>query len=145
MPDSRRADVPGGTFFFTVVTHRRRRLFAEADNRTLLGQVLRECQDAWPFEIHAIVLLPDHLHAIWSLPPGDTNYSARWSVIKKTFTIRSLEAGGRDLSVSPGKQREGRKGIWQRRFREHSKRRPTILERRTGGPAAEAALALCGT
>lgn len=120
MPNYRRAHIAGGTYFFTVVTYRRRRLFHDEANRQLLGDVIRECQQQWPFEIDAIVLLPDHLHAIWTLPAGDHNYSARWSVIKKTFTTRFLAAGGQDAEVSAGKQDEHRRGIWQRRFWEHA-------------------------
>jgi putative transposase len=85
-----------------------------------MGEVIRECQHDWPFEINALVLLPDHLHALWTLPPGDTNYSARWSVIKKNFTSRFLRAGGQSWAVSRGKQRENRQGVWQRRFWEHT-------------------------
>ena len=115
----RRAKIEGGTYFFTVVTHRRRRLFHEPANRELLGDVIRECRREWPFEMNAIVLLPDHLHAIWTLPQGDTNYSGRWSVIKKNFTTRFLSAGGADWKVSTGKRRENRRGVWQPRFWEH--------------------------
>lgn len=86
----------------------------------MLGDVIRECQREWPFDINAIVLLPDHLHAIWTLPPGDANYSGRWSVIKVNFTQRFLASGGRDAPVSAGKQRERRRGVWQRRFWEHT-------------------------
>lgn len=120
MPNYRRAYVPGGTFFFTVVTHRRRLLFHHESNRALLGAVIRDCQRDWPFEINAMVLLPDHLHAIWTLPPGDADYSGRWSVIKLSFTQRFLASGGRDSPVSAGKKRERRRGIWQRRFWEHT-------------------------
>ena len=70
--------MPGGTYFFTVVTDRRRPIFESETARTILGNVLRECQRSHPFEIRAIVLLPDHLHAIWCMPPGDANYSGRW-------------------------------------------------------------------
>jgi len=120
MPNYRRAHVPGGTYFFTVVTHRRRRLFHLGRNRKLLGDAFRDCQRDWPFQVNAIVLLPDHLHTIWSLPSGDDNYSGRWSVIKKTFTTRYLVDGGQDWDVSIGKQHERRRGIWQRRFWEHT-------------------------
>ncbi len=120
MPNYRRAHIPGGTFFFTVVTHRRRRLFHIPRNRKMLGDAIRTCQKDWPFELNAIVLLPDHLHAIWALPRGDENYSGRWSVIKATFTSRYLAEGGRDWAVSAGKQRERRRGVWQRRFWEHT-------------------------
>lgn len=119
MPNYRRAHVPGGTYFFTVVTHRRRRLFHLAENRILLGDAIRECLRDWAFDLNAIVLLPDHLHAIWSLPPGDDNYSGRWSVIKKTFTVNYLANGGQDWAVSAGKKKENRRGVWQRRFWEH--------------------------
>ncbi len=112
MPSYRRAYVPGGSFFFTVVTYWRRRLFHEEWNCTLLGDVIRECQEAWPFEMNAIVLLPDHLHTIWTLPSGDTDYSGRWSVIKKNFSVRFLSVGGVDHPVSAGKHREHRRGIW---------------------------------
>ena len=120
MPNYRRAHIPGGTYFFTVVTHRRRRLFHLEQNRSLLGDAIRNCQRNWPFELNAIVLLPDHLHTIWTLPPGDDNYSARWSIIKKTFTASYLAEGGQDWEVSAGKQREHRRGVWQRRFWEHT-------------------------
>jgi putative transposase len=79
MPDYRRAWVPGGTFFFTLVTDRRRPLFRSLRARTLLGNVFRRCQGKWPFTINALVLLPDHLHAIWSLPPGDAAYPTPWA------------------------------------------------------------------
>jgi putative transposase len=120
MPNYRRAHIPGGTFFFTVVTHQRRRLFHLPGNRILLGQVIRECRHVWPFEMNAIVLLPDHVHAIWTLPHGDENYSGRWSFIKKNFTTQFLARGGRDAPVSAGKQHERRRGVWQRRFWEHT-------------------------
>ncbi len=119
MPNYRRARVPGGTYFFTVVTHRRRRLFHLVRNRKLLGDAFRECLRDWPFKLDAIVLLPDHLHTIWTLPFGDDHYSGRWSVIKKTFTKRYLAEGGVDQKVSAGKEREHRRGIWQRRVWEH--------------------------
>lgn len=120
MPNYRRANVPGGAFFFTVVTHCRRLLFHVPHNRALLGQAFRECKQQLPFQINALVLLPEHLHAIWTLPRGDHNYSARWSIIKRIFTQRFLASGGTDAQVSVGKQREGRRGIWQRRFWEHT-------------------------
>lgn len=119
MPNYRRAYVPGGTFFFTVVTFERRPIFQWEENRALLGRSIRRCKAQWPFEVNAIVLLPDHLHAIWTLPRGDSNFSARWSVIKKEFTKAFLAAGGTDYVVSEGKQKERRRGFWQRRFWEH--------------------------
>lgn len=120
MPNDRRSYLPGGTYFFTVVTHRRRRLFHHVRNRSLLGEALRQCQANRPFEINAVILLPDHLHAIWTMPRGDTSYSDRWSIIKRTFTQQYLRGSGQDGRVSAGKLRERRRGIWQRRFWEHT-------------------------
>ena len=68
MSDYRRYFVPGGTYFFTVVTERRSRLFADEAARRLLGEAMRECRLRYPFEIAAIVLLPEHLHALWMTP-----------------------------------------------------------------------------
>jgi putative transposase len=68
----------------------------------------------YPFEIEAIVVLPDHLHTIWHLPEGDSDFSKRWMVIKRKF---SSGLSGRKVSSSKSQKRE--KGIWQRRFWDH--------------------------
>ena len=120
MPNWRRAVVPGGTFFFTVVTDQRRPIFSSANARTILGNVIRECQRTHPFEVRAIVLLPDHLHAIWCMPRGDSNYSGRWQWIKTQFTQRWLAAGGSECKVSQGRKNDGRRGVWQPKFWEHT-------------------------
>ncbi len=123
MPNYRRAYVPGGSFFFTLVTDRRAPLFGNKGNkpgRLLLGSLLRRVQLQRPFTINAVVLLPEHLHAIWSLPSGDTEYSARWGWIKKEFTKQWLALGGAEQPVSAGRERERQRGVWQRRFWEHT-------------------------
>jgi putative transposase len=120
MPNWRRAHVPGGTFFFTLVTDRRANILRDSPGRPLLGSMLRRCQLRWPFTLNAIVLLPDHLHAIWSLPPGDTAYPKRWGWIKKEFTKWWLQLGGTEQSVSPGRERDGRRGVWQPKYWEHT-------------------------
>lgn len=120
MPNWKRAHVPGGAYFFTAVTEQRRPLFASAAARQLLGEVIRECQRMWPFEVRAIVLLPDHLHAIWVLPPGDAGYSRRWAWIKRQFTKRWLAAGGQEANTTAGRRRDGRRGVWQPKFWEHT-------------------------
>ena len=86
MADYRRYFVPGGTYFFTVVTYDRAPIFATELARRILGQMMRECQRRWPFDVNAIVLLPEHLHAMWTLPTGDAGYPRRWGWIKKEFT-----------------------------------------------------------
>ena len=119
MSDYRRYYQPGGTSFFTVVAYRRFHLFAEQGAQTLLGEVMREVRGELPFETIAIVLLPDHLHAIWALPSGDEDYSTRWKEIKSRFTKRWLAIGGREMPVTPAQRKRGTRGIWQRRFIEH--------------------------
>ncbi|HEV8290738.1 MAG TPA: hypothetical protein VGP94_02390, partial [Tepidisphaeraceae bacterium] len=75
MAEYRRAHCPGGTFFFTVVTYDRQPFLCDPKARQLLRAVIEQCRGQWPFEIHAMVLLPDHLHTIWTLPENDTAYS----------------------------------------------------------------------
>jgi len=93
MADFRRAFVPGGTYFFTVVTAARRPLFAHAQARQYLGYAMRRVRDEQPFDTLALVVLPDHLHAIWRLPGGDTAFPLRWRRIKHITTLR-LRAHG---------------------------------------------------
>ncbi len=120
MPEYRRYFVPGGTYFFTVVVNRRRHLFADPAPVAFLGSMFRRCLMRWPMTVDAIVLLPDHLHAIWSLPPGDSEYPKRWGWIKKEFTKQWLAVGGHEGPVSEGRKRERRRGIWQPRYWEHT-------------------------
>jgi len=118
--DYRRNYVPGGTFFFTVVTFKRRRFLCTPSARHHLRWVFRICRQRWPFCIEALVLLPDHLHTIWTLPPDDSDFSKRWAWIKKEFTKRYLASGGVEAAVSAGKQNARRRGVWQPKFWEHT-------------------------
>ncbi len=120
MADYRRWLVPGGTFFFTVVTRERVPLFEDEVARRLLGEKIRACQTLWPFEINAIVLLPEHLHAIWSLPPGDAAYPRRWGWIKKEFTKAWLSCGGREQPMTASRRQRNDRGVWQPRYWEHT-------------------------
>ena len=71
-----RAFIPGGTFFFTVnLADRSKTLLT--DHVDVLRETIRKVRDRHPFHIDAIVILPDHLHAIWTLQPGDTDYPTR--------------------------------------------------------------------
>ena len=84
MPDYRRNRVPGGTYFFTVnLLERRRRLLVE--HVDALRAAVRTVRDRQPFHIDVWVVLPDHLHCLWTLPPGDADYSRRWKAIKTAF------------------------------------------------------------
>ncbi|NOQ63446.1 MAG: transposase [Methyloprofundus sp.] len=108
----RRFYQPGARYFFTVVTANRKPLLIENINR--LRVAFKTCKERYPFEIDAIVVLPDHLHTLWRLPEGDADFSKRWMVIKRQF---SSGLPREDTSASKIKKRE--KGIWQRRFWEH--------------------------
>jgi len=101
----RRARAKGGTCFFTLVTHRRRRFLCEPENVSLLRGAFRYVMARHPFKIDAFVLLPDHLHCIWTLPEGDSDFSTRWRLIKSTFT-RACGETYRG-SVSPSRRRKG--------------------------------------
>ncbi len=120
MPDYRRYFVEGGTYFFTVVTAGRQRLFDDAKARDLLGRMMREQREKMPFETVAAILLPDHLHAIWTLPSGDKKYSERWQAIKARFSSAWLESGATEMEVSSGYTAQRRRGVWQARFIEHT-------------------------
>jgi putative transposase len=118
MPNYRRADVAGGTYFFTVNSLRRLPVLTEVPMREALREAIRKTRLSNPFEIDAWVLLPDHLHCIWTLPPGDADFSIRWAQIKRYVSKQCGAAFGvRDLSASRTKRHEA--GLWQRRFWEH--------------------------
>jgi putative transposase len=120
MPNYRRNYVPGGTYFFTVVTHLRQPLFAQQRWRESLREAIEAIRVDRPFEIDAIVLLPDHLHCVWTLPAGDSDFSVRWRQIKEAFTRLYLDRGGREFVPSASRMRHGERGVWQRRFWEHT-------------------------
>ena len=113
----RRLYVPGAVYFFTVVTYRRQPLFADPHNVELLRDAFCQVKQQYPFTIDAIVVLPDHIHALWSLPDGDADYSGRWRRIKTYFSRRCQPRY--DLPVANSRLQKGEKGVWQRRFWEH--------------------------
>ncbi|MEX2525954.1 MAG: transposase [Gammaproteobacteria bacterium] len=114
MVQYRRNRLPGGTYFFTVTLRDRCSglLVEHIDN---LRVAFRETRRQYPFVIEAVVILPDHLHSIWSLPSGDVNYSGRWQVIKSRFTRALVKAG-----VNLTQNSKGEFNLWQRRFWEHT-------------------------
>jgi len=122
LSDYRRCYVPGGSYFFTVVTERRAGILANDSARDCLRNAIRHCQQHLPFRVDALVILPDHIHAIWTLPTDDCDYSKRWGIIKKHFTQSWLALGGAEQSVTASRLRYRRRGIWQRRFWEHALR-----------------------
>jgi putative transposase len=122
MSNYRRAYVAGGSFFFTLVTERRVPIFRSKIACDCLGTALRDCQKRWSFRLDALVLLDDHLHAMWTLPDGDTDYSMRWGFIKKEFIKAWLLADGIEQPRSKSRVQQRRRGLWQRRFWEHALR-----------------------
>jgi putative transposase len=117
MATFRRAVVPGATYFFTATTNQRRKVLTNALFYSALRDAFKHVKAEYPFTINALVLLPDHLHCIWTLPPGDANYALRWNVLK-----RLVSQASRDLveqSTSRSRQQRRELGLWQRRFWEH--------------------------
>jgi|SRR5215213_8747569 len=123
MPQYRRAKLSGGTFFFTVAIVDRDDLLVREIER--LRAAYRVVQHRRPFQTIAICILPDHLHAIWSLPDNDADFSVRWNQIKGRFS-RKLAAAPSRSARHVGKRETG---LWQRRYWEHAIRNETDLER----------------
>ena len=121
----------GASYFFTVVLAERRGT-ALTDEIESLRQAFRTTQAERPFRCDAMVVLPNHLHAVWTLPAGDADYATRWGAIKSRFT-REIKARGR-MGLNPilrsgSKMRKGDAGVWQRRFWEHCIRDTADYER----------------
>jgi putative transposase len=115
MTSYRRNFIAGGSFFFTV-NLADRRLHLLTDHVEGLRAAFRQTRLSHPFTIDAMVVLPDHLYAIWTLPEGDADFASRWRLIKSTFS-RNLPMGE---TISPSRLAKGERGIWQRRFWEHT-------------------------
>jgi putative transposase len=110
----RRTATTGGTYFFTVnLAQRDRKLLV--DHVDVLRSAMREVMVRHPFYIDAAVILPDHLHAVWTMPADDSSYPVRWALIKAGFS-RRIPRGER---CNPSRASKGERGIWQRRYWEH--------------------------
>jgi putative transposase len=120
----RRANAPGAIYFFTVnLADRKSNLLTEQID--LLRTAIRKIRQSHPFEIIAMVVLPDHLHAIWRLPEGDADFPLRWSLVKAAFsrTIPKTEM------IRHSRKMKRERGIWQRRYWEHQIRNDNDLEK----------------
>lgn len=115
MSDYRRAWHPGGLYFFTVNALERRGNDILVRHIDALREAIRWTRRNHPFRIHAWVVLPDHLHCMIELPPGDADFAMRWRLIKMHFS-KSLPVAERRSTV---RRRRGERGIWQRRYWEH--------------------------
>ena len=113
----RRAKTPGTSYFFTVVTYQRRRFLCQGENVNLLRSAFRYVMEKHPFQMDAIVILPEHIHSLWTLPESDANFSTRWRLIKSWFSRQcNFQYQGQ---IPASRQHKGEKAIWQRRFWEH--------------------------
>lgn len=120
MPEYRRNILPGGTFFFTLVTFERRRILTSPQARIFLHTAFQDVMQRYPFTIDAICLLPEHLHSIWTLPENDSNYSLRWGEIKRIFSKLYLAEFRLPNEKSESREKRGETSIWQHRFWEHT-------------------------
>ncbi|MDD5265936.1 MAG: transposase [Methylococcales bacterium] len=121
MPDYRRYRLPGGTYFFTVNLLQRYPNDLLVRHIDILRTLVRVVRQKRPFVIDAWVVLPDHLHCVWTLPPGDDDFTNRWRLIKQGFS-KALPITRRRSAV---RMARGERGIWQRRFWEHAIRNDT--------------------
>ena len=119
MPEYRRPHTPGGTFFFTVNTYRRQPLLTIEAFRRELRTGIQKTRGVKPFHIDAWVLLPDHLHCIWTLPEDDSDFSTRWAMIKRHVSQSCGEWLNREHWLSASRRQRKETSVWQRRFWEH--------------------------
>ena len=116
MPDHLRNRVAGGYDFFTVYLLERYRNQLLVTQIDILRDVVRRVRKRHLFHIDGWVVLPDHMHCIWTLPPGDDNYTKRMRLVKTLFS-KEMPKKERRSNV---RQQKGERGIWQRRYCEHT-------------------------
>lgn len=114
----RRSIVPGARYFLTLVTHERARLFEDEANVERWHRAVAKVQRHRPFGIEAEVVLPDHLHLLWSLPDGDADFPTRIRFVKTAFT-KDLTTGSCVTAATDSRSRKGEREVWQRRYWEH--------------------------
>lgn len=127
MPEYRRVFIPGGTYFLTVVTYKRKPIFNHTSACDLLKKVWVTESRRHPFTTNAFCLLPDHFHCVITLPESDINYPMRIREIKRLFSIKYPVTEQNDLIDSRTKRSE--RYIWQRRFWEHTIRNENDLDK----------------
>ena len=119
MSHYRRAREAGGTYFFTVVSFRRQEILCDEWIRNALHEGIEKTQQRYPFEIDAWVLLPNHLHCLWTLPEGDADFSKRWAKIKRHVSLVCGKRYKRSEWLSDSRKKHRESTLWQRRFWEH--------------------------
>ena len=118
MSHYRRAKTAGATYFFTVVAYRRQAILCHPHIREALRLAIMHVRETLPFTVDAWVLLPDHLHAIWTLPEHDADFSKRWSLIKRHVSQACPQLNREEL-VNDSQKKRRESTLWQRRFWEH--------------------------
>ncbi len=113
------ARTEGGSNFFTVVTYRRQPLLLYPESIKILRDFIQQVRQQYPFIINAWVLLPEHMHCVWTLPSGDSDYSKRWGLIKAGFSKQAGEMIKREDWLSNSKIKHSESTLWQRRLWEH--------------------------
>jgi len=119
MSHYRRAKIHGASYFFTLVTFRHQSIICDAPFHQALRAAIVSVREKRPFTINAWVLLPDHLHCIWTLPPGDADYPIRWSMIKRQVSILCRELYHHPDWLNDSKRKHRESTLWQRRYWEH--------------------------
>lgn len=119
MPNYRRIAIAGRTYFFTQVTYQRRNWLCSEIARQTLRTAIDKVRVKYPFTIDALVLLPNHIHCIWTLPDGDTDYASRWRLIKTFVTKNCASQLKLDPTINSSRQKRQEGNLWQRRFWEH--------------------------
>ncbi len=115
----RRATAAGTSYFFTVVAYHRQPILCDDTVRDALRTAIESVRVTRPFVIDAWVLLPDHLHCVWTLPEGDADFSTRWMIIKRAVSLACRENYRRTDWVTASKLKHRESTVWQRRFWEH--------------------------
>ena len=113
-----RADAAGATYFLTLTLQDRSARYL-VDHVAVLRDCLRHVKERHPFDIEAMVVLPEHLHALWRLPVDDADFSSRCMLLKQAFTRRLEELGTLERAASRKRGPKGERSLWQRRFWEH--------------------------
>jgi putative transposase len=113
----RRVLISGASYFFTFVTYRRTALFSDPIEIERYRRAVQKVQGERPFALEAEVILPDHIHTLWTLPEGDADYPTRVRLIKAAFTRASVRQG---INRSESRSSKREQGVWQRRYWEHT-------------------------
>ena len=119
MPNYRRVKIKGGTYFFTLVTYHRQRIFSSPQTRSMFLDAIYHVRTYHPFDLEAYCILPDHIHLICRFPEDDPDYSMRIGLIKRRYSKQHIYRFGSHFPKNKSYEKRQEVGIWQRRFWEH--------------------------